>query len=78
MAGDPRKDKCSECLGEFLVRVDGSIRHHGPHRKPCRGSGRPPFVKFLPPTDISSMIDGLVTFHPGGPSVSSTKEPTDD
>lgn len=36
---------CSHCLGEFLVRKDGMIRHHGARgRSPCPGANKPPAV----------------------------------
>lgn len=43
-----KRDRCSVCLAEFLVKADGTIRYHGPHPKPCPGGGKPPAVMHDP------------------------------
>lgn len=49
-----RKDRCSECLGEFVVNKDGTIRWHlgskyvGRFRQLCPGVGKPPAVMHDP------------------------------
>lgn len=36
------RGKCDVCKGSYLVRDDGKLRYHGPHNKPCEGSGSQP------------------------------------
>lgn len=33
---------CGICQGSILIRADGKLRYHGPHPKPCIGSGQQP------------------------------------
>lgn len=40
--------RCSECLGEFQLKKDGTIRYHGPHPNPCPGGGKSPAVMHHP------------------------------
>jgi hypothetical protein len=73
MAGDARKkDRCCECLAEFVVKRDGTIRYHGPHNRPCPGGGRPPAVMDDPRAG-DGWARALIDHHAAVPS---TKEPT--
>lgn len=62
-----RYDRCSECLGEFRVKKDGTLGWHcgdkyvGRWRQVCEGVGKPPAILDNPPA-------GFADRHYGGAS----------
>ncbi len=66
------RDRCSECLGEFEVKKDGTLRHHGgapgtgdTHLRAgarayrCPGSGKPP-AEMHDPAGPDGWARGLI------------------
>lgn len=39
---------CGTRKGDYLVRGDGTLRYHGPHPRPCKGSGSQPTALRAP------------------------------